>query len=423
MINRFDIAHFLRYGYIYDKTLGGQARTQLPKTGDMSKQIGEKPLYLADEIKQLLIQTVSSSLDNQHSPALFLSGGIDSPLIAAVAQSLSSKPLKAFTFSTQDEPTDEACQASRYADEIGLEHHIVTSDPNDLPEIILELMPHCDEPPGFYSIIPTYLVCKQAKNHADVILTGDGADELFWGYASRMSRVIRLAPLFRLPKWQRKIRWWLLRRPFEWNARYFDTVGEWYRSGHEHNYESWLKEIFPTIPSIVEELRHYEYAGTDQDETAYWTRWNEFYGHMQASLTKTRMASAGAGISVEAPFLDQRMIEFASGLDWHTCLDIESEIGKKPLRELLGKYVAIPSEGKLGFNVPMGSWLRGPLRGMFEETVLNRDALMGLEINRGMMRKHFDDHLSSRLDRSWGLWIFLSLAIWEDVHKGSLNET
>ncbi|NLB71028.1 MAG: hypothetical protein GX797_03365, partial [Chloroflexi bacterium] len=88
-----------------------------------------------------------------------------------------------------------------------------------------------------------------------------------------------------------------------------------------------------------------------------------------------------------------------------------------------GNYVAIPSEGKLGFNVPMGSWLRGPLRVMFEETVLNRDALMGLEINRGMMRKHFDDHLSSRLDRSWGLWIFLSLAIWEDVHKGSLNET
>lgn len=418
MIDLFDIAHFLRFGYIYDKNPDDKSQTQLLKTADMSEQSGEKSLPVTDEIKQLLVQTLSS-INGHHEPSLFLSGGVDSSLIAAIAQSLSPKPLKAFTFSTQDKTTDEADQAARYADEIGLEHHIVTLDPKDLPEIILELMPHCDEPPGFYSIIPTYLLCKEAKKHADVILSGDGADELFWGYASRMSRVIRLAPLFRLPKWQRKLRYWLLKRPFEWNTRYFDTVGEWYQSGHEHNYESWLKEIFPTLPSISKELRLYDYAGTSQDEAAYWTRWNEFSGHMQASLTKTRMASSAAGIRVEAPFLDQKMIELAGRLNWRTCLDLENEVGKIPLRELLGEYVRLPSERKLGFNVPMNSWLRGPLRGMFEETVLNRNALMGLEINRKVMRKHFDDHLSGKMDRSWGLWIFLSLAIWEDVHQGN----
>ena len=188
-----NIAFFLRFGYICNQKSGNKFGESLLRGDKKSKA---SPI----DIHQQLTQALEKILGINNSPALLLSGGIDSPLIAAVAQSLSPKPLKAFTFSTQDKTTDEADQAARYADEIGLEHQIVTLDPKDLPEIILELMPHCDEPPGFYSIIPTYLVCKQAKNHADVILSGDGADELFWGYASRMSRVIRLAPLFRLPK-------------------------------------------------------------------------------------------------------------------------------------------------------------------------------------------------------------------------------
>jgi len=73
--------------------------------------------------------------------------------------------------------------------------------------------------------------------------------------------------------------------------------------------------------------------------------------------------------------------------------------------------------------VPMGAWMRGPLRSMFEEYVLSKDALMGLEVNREVMRKHFEEHLSGTMDCSWGLWIFLSLAIWEDTHKGKALES
>ncbi|HOE71111.1 MAG TPA: asparagine synthase C-terminal domain-containing protein [Brevefilum sp.] len=422
-MNSIDSAYFLRFGYIYNRNLGIQYGKRLLKTcnklaGADEKSLLQTPTAVSEEIERLLNQSLTSSVSSEPAPALFLSGGIDSPLIAAIAQSLSTTPLKAFTFSSQDDTADEAEQAARYATELGLEHHIVTLDPKRLPEIIIELISHCDEPPGFYSIIPTYLVCKEAKKHADVILAGDGADELFWGYASRMSPVIRLSPVFRYPKWLRKLRWWLLKRPNEWNLRYFDTVGEWYRSTHEHNFVGWLKQIFPALPSLSGEHNLYDYAGTTQNETAYWVRWNEFSGHMQANLTKTHMAATAADIQMESPFLDQKMIDFAARLDWHTWLDIKNEVGKLPLRALLAKYVSQTPEGKLGFNVPMGAWMRGPLRSIFEEYVLSKDALMGLEINREVMRKHFEDHLSGTMDRSWGLWIFLSLAIWEELHKG-----
>lgn len=418
-----EVAFLLRFGYIYDPAMGKKLSESLlndvPKAASMKLTPQLFP-ELTNVIKSALTDYLISIVATDPLPALFLSGGIDSPLIAAIAQSLSQKPLKAFTFSSQGEAMDEAGQAARYAQEIGLEHRTVTLDPDRLPQIVMDLISQCDEPPGDYSIIPTYLVCHEARKHSNVILSGDGADELFWGYASRMSRVIRLAPLFRLPKTARKLRWWLLRRPYEWNARYFDTVGEWYRSGHEHNFEGWLKQIFPTLPPLTEELALYDYAGNDQADTAYWVRLNEFTGHMQAGLTKTRMAAKVAGINVESPFLDDRMVKFASGLDWRSCLDIEKDVGKLPLRALLAKYVSKPSTGKLGFNVPMGSWLRGPLNELFEKTVLSRDALMGLEINRRAMRDDFEQHLSGKIDRAWGLWIFLSLAIWEDTHQGKL---
>ncbi len=418
-----DVVFFLRFGYLYDQAKTARIGELLSFRNGKLSSITEGHSHLAPSdqiayVRHILSQSIRECLTFTRLPAVFLSGGIDSPLIAAAAQALAAEPLKAFTFSTQDARTDETDQAAVYAREIGLEHHIVSLDASRLPALIFELMPYCDEPPGDYSIIPTYLVCREAKKHADVILSGDGADELFWGYASRMSRVIRLAPLFRLPKWQRKLRWWLLRRPYEWNPRYFDTIGEWYRSAHEHNFEAHLKRIFPTLPALPEDFDLYDFDGSSQDETAYWTRWNEFSGHFQAGQTKVRMASNAAGIQVASPFLDETMIQFASGLDWRSCLDIEREVGKLPLRALLKEYVASPSAGKLGFGVPMGSWLRGPLRGLFEDYVLSRDALMGLEINREAMRADFEDHLSGRQDRAWGLWIFLSLAIWEDVRGG-----
>lgn len=372
------------------------------------------------EIDRLIRQELIKVF-NQTKPVCFLSGGIDSPLIAAIAQSMSNEKLKAFTFSTEDVATDETAAASAYAQAFDMEHHLVRLDESQLTETILELSKTSALPLGDYSVIPTYLVCKAAAEYSDTILSGDGGDELFWGYASRMARVINLSHLFRFPKWFRKLRWWTLHRPYEWNPRYFDTVGEWYQSVHEHNFESWLKGLFPGLPPLPSTYQQYDFDGAEPDKTAFWVRWNEFSGHMKAGIDKVVSASEAAGIEVASPLLSQPVIDLASQLDWRICLDPDNVIGKLPLRQLLAKYCSFQTDQKKGFGSPMRQWLSGPLRELFEETVLNRTSLGGLEIDRPKMRSLFEDQLKGTTDRSWGLWIFLSLALWEDQQAKELG--
>jgi asparagine synthase (glutamine-hydrolysing) len=138
---------------------------------------------------------------------------------------------------------------------------------------------------------------------------------------------------------------------------------------------------------------------------------------MKASFDKVLSASHAAGIEVVSPMLSQGMIDLASELDWRSCLDLENLTGKLPLRQLLGKYCCFQSGSKQGFGSPMGRWLAGPLRELFEESVLRRESLGGLELNTAGMRAVFENQIKGKEDRSWGLWIFLSLALWEDAHE------
>jgi len=346
----------------------------------------------------------------------FLSGGVDSPLVTAMAQSLSHKPVKAFTIGVQNSVLDESGDAIQYAKRIGAEHQVEMIRFDQVSSLVAEVAEACSEPFGDYSIFPTLLVSKLASRQVKVMLSGDGGDELFWGYTGRMRNAIRFAHLFKLPFWLRKLRWFALKRPGEWNLRYFKTAGEWYQSNHKHNFDPWLQAIFPGFSPFPQDYAQYYYSGSDPDQTAQWVRWNEFTGHMGNGMLKVDRGSMYNSLEVRTPILDREVIATALRVDWHSCLDVEKDIGKLPLRHTLAKRVAVQSEGKRGFTVPMGDWLRGPLREMFEDLVLAKKELLGLEVNQATMWKNFQEHLEGQFNRDWGLWIFLSLALWEETH-------
>ncbi len=222
--NPIGTAFFLRFGYIAEEfplikpvnselEMSGtdyhakrwnelQEKEKVLKTASGKGSIAE-PTAEIDRIIRQELETVF----NHSEPVAFLSGGIDSPLIAAIAQSMTGKRLKAFTFTSDDQNIDESASASEFARAIGMDHHLVRVDESQLVDTILKIIQDSVMPPGDYSVIPTYLVCKAAREYSDTILSGDGGDELFWGYATRMARVIKLSPLFRFPKWYRKLRW------------------------------------------------------------------------------------------------------------------------------------------------------------------------------------------------------------------------
>jgi asparagine synthase (glutamine-hydrolysing) len=158
----------------------------------------------------------------------------------------------------------------------------------------------------------------------------------------------------------------------------------------------------------------YRYEGSDLDETADWIRWTEFTNHLTMVLLKVDRASMYHSLEVRGPLLDRDVIDAATRTDWRSLLDIETPLGKLPLRELLRRRTAHQTSSKRGFTVPMGDWLRGKLRPLFEERLFERDVLAGLPMERREVRRWFQEHQEGKADHAWGLWILLSLALWED---------
>ncbi len=350
---------------------------------------------------------------------VFLSGGIDSPLVTAKVKAVSNREVKAFTIGTNGDRFDESPDAIRYAQELGVKHVVEHVTSKDALNMLHDVVTATGEPFGDYSIFPTMLITRLASREVKVMLSGDGGDELFWGYVERFGSVIEKAKDFRQPYWWRSVRWGM-KKLFNLgnghrNLRWF-SIGDWYRAKHTRIPEQWLQRIFPDIPPWPEGFPLFTYNDWEPNRTAQWLRWNEFVGHLTMVLLKVDRASMYHSLEVRVPLLDREVVDVAIRVDWRSCIDVGRRIGKLPLRYSLARHVSYQTQAKRGFTVPMDEWLRGDLRPMFEEAVLARQEILGLPIERSALSEMFHQHLSRRADYSWGLWILLSLALWEKRH-------
>ena len=121
-------------------------------------------------------------------------------------------------------------------------------------------------------------------------------------------------------------------------------------------------------------------------------------------------------LEVRVPLLDKEVVEVASRVDWRSCLDVKRRLGKLPLRHSLARHVRHQTWAKRGFTVPMDSWLRGPLKSVFEEVLLGRQEILGLPLNKAAVREMFERHLSGQANYDWQLWTLLSLVLWAEHH-------
>lgn len=368
-----------------------------------------------DALDEALMASVRSQLVSDVPVGTFLSGGIDSPLVAAKIHALGRQDVKAFTIGTAGDATDESADAAQYAREIGIEHVIEHITPEQSLDVLDDVVSSCGEPFGDFSLFPTLLVSRLARREVTVMLSGDGGDELFWGYAKRFADVVARSPDFAEPLALRKARWGM-KRYFGVGDGYpqlgWPTIGDWYRSKQTLLHEDWLRDVFPRGPSWPDSFGLFRYAGHERAQTAQWARHNEFVGRMSMILLKVDRASMHESLEVRVPLLDRRVVDVASRIDWTSCLDLERGIGKIPLRSLLRRHVTHQTRAKRGFTVPMSAWLRGPLREVFESEVLSRTEFLGYPVNRAALRRKFDDFCSRRTDEAWGLWLLLSLSLW-----------
>lgn len=380
---------------------------------------GEEALEAVDEA---ITAAVKRHLVSDVPVGAFLSGGIDSPLVVAKMRAVSSNAIQTFTIATGEKDTDESVDARAYAQEIDVEHTVEHISPSQVLELTEDVIDACGEPFGDYSIFPTLMVSRLAGRNHKVVLSGDGGDELFWGYPSRFGRLIQLTEDLKNPPWLRRLQWGMKRVLSRVNDKCLrmDSLGSGHRAMHTRLPEALLKKIFPSLPAWPSESNVYAYDGRDPERIAQLSRWHELVYHLTMVLVKVDRASMYNSLEVRVPLLDREVIEVASRIDWRDCLHVGQKIGKLPLRHTLARMVKYQTLAKRGFEVPMAAWLRTSLREVFEEHVLKRSDILGLEINRGTLRRVFQRHVNGRCDYARGLWPLLSLALWEKKHCPSL---
>jgi len=348
----------------------------------------------------------------------FLSGGIDSPLVVAKMIEAGHPALRTYTIATNDAATDESEDAAKYAAELGVNQVIEPMSSDRALQFLPEVIEASSEPFGDYSIFPTMLVSHLASKEFKVMLSGDGGDELFWGYPARSAGLIRFAGDFRSPLFIRRLRSLARQAIGKGKAPSLNlsSIGDGYSIRHTCLKNGWFDRIFPESRPAIRSFNGYIYNGFDADEVAQWLRVNEFQYHLTMVLLKVDRASMHCSQEVRVPLLDKEVIDTAAKVDWKSCLSIKSNLGKKPLRISLAKHLNHQTQAKRGFEAPMGEWLRGPLREQFEDLVVGRDDFFGQAIDKLAIRKLYDRHLSGIEDHAFGLWPLLSLSLWQEHH-------
>jgi asparagine synthase (glutamine-hydrolysing) len=358
----------------------------------------------------------------------FLSGGIDSSVVVAQMQAQSSRPVKTFTIGFDEARYDESSHAQRVAHHLGTEHTEQRVTPQEAQAVIPLLPTMYDEPFADASQIPTYLVSALARKHVTVALAGDGGDELFGGYER-----YRFAP--RAWRWVQRVPM-SLRGPGARALR--GMAGRGLGSmvgGRARALKSADLLDAPSLSAVYQRL-----VSTTANPLGFTTLSREPdgpLGRLLASgaaghavermmladtmvylpddlLTKLDRASMAVGLEGRVPILDHRVAAFA----WR--LPVELRRGKVLLRRVLARYVppALFDRPKMGFEVPIGRWLRGPLRSWAEDVLDRRVVAEGGLLDAAAVQQVLGDHIDGVADSTHLLWSLLMLEAWR-THWGA----
>ncbi|HEX3070842.1 MAG TPA: asparagine synthase (glutamine-hydrolyzing) [Thermoanaerobaculia bacterium] len=339
----------------------------------------------------LLRDSVSLRMIADVPIGIFLSGGIDSALVTAMAQRGASSPVKTFTIGFDDRQLDESEAASRVAAHLGTCHEELRVDEKALLDAV-PLMPQIyDEPLADTSAIPTYLVARLARPHVTVALSGDGGDELFGGYHRYFLGRKMWRPVERVPR--------PLRTPIG-----FALAAAGFASERARRYGAAFRArdaiAFHAAALFDERLRIDDAPSLPfvLDQPSAWPRvrdvtelqmYLDFMSYLPDDiLMKVDRATMAVSLESREPLLDHRLIEFAWSLP--VSMKIRDHAGKWILRQLLQRYVpeSLIGAEKRGFGLPVAHWLRTALRDWVEANLPRDDDYFDRRTVQSLWKRH-----------------------------------
>ncbi|MDB9885287.1 asparagine synthase (glutamine-hydrolyzing) [Gammaproteobacteria bacterium] len=400
-----------------------------------------KKFKIAEETSALkfLEESIESSVKSQMISDVplgaFLSGGIDSSLIAAIMQKYSDQPIQTFTIGFEDPAYDESSFAQEVSDILKTHHHTLILNENDVIQSIKLLPKIYDEPFADSSQIPTYLVSKAAKTKVTVVLSGDAGDEIFGGYnryiwIPRLWRVLQHVPIglrnffaktaikIKIDTWNKLFAFLGVNRPGEKLHKlseamldagssyqfYLNTISQWKNPENIIKHPLSKKNSFngASIPDG-------SFLTNDPEKMMFFDSMSYLPDDI---LTKVDRAAMSVGLETRVPFIDRKILELAWRLP--LAMKIKNGVSKYPLRHILKKYIPahLVDRPKTGFSLPIGEWLKGPLF-TWAENLLDPDKIdLDGYFYSEPIQKIWQEHLSGSTDHSAKLWTVLMFQAW-----------
>jgi asparagine synthase (glutamine-hydrolysing) len=395
---------------------------QNPFRGDDREAISELDQILKSSVRDRMIADVPLGA--------FLSGGIDSSTIVALMQAQSTRPVKTFTIGFQEAGYNEAEYAKEVSAHLKTDHTELYVSPRDAMDVIPQLPTMFDEPFGDSSQIPTYLVSKLARQSVTVSLSGDGGDELFGGYSRYLNSLNVWGLVGRIPQPVRQAAGVIFDQAsrFEWqkitsrgrlatrfyhlakisktrnpDELYWKFSSNWDQpaqvviDGQEPAPFHMAPENSQLLPQFADRMMYVDFQTYLPDDI----------------LVKLDRASMATSLEGRVPFLDDhRVVEFVWRLPLH--MKIRSGKGKWLLRQVLHQYVPeqMIDRPKMGFGVPIDSWLRGPLRD-WAENLLDENRLRSEGyFHPESIRQRWNEHVQKQKDWHYPLWYVLMFQDW-----------
>jgi asparagine synthase (glutamine-hydrolysing) len=418
---------------------------------DVAKQGVADPLRLGpeeatDRLETLLLDAVKQQMMADVPLGAFLSGGIDSSTVVALMQAQSARPVKTFTIGFNEKEYNEAVHAKAVARHLGTDHTELYVTPEQARSVVPLLPAIYDEPFADSSQVPTRLVSELARRHVTVSLSGDAGDELFGGY----NRYILTQRLWRrlaaVPRPLRRAAAAMLTSlsPATWNSlagtvqpllpakARMAVPGDKIHKGAGVLASGSAGELYHGLVSLWRDPASVVIGGEEPptlltgnmpsldglDEIERMMTLDMLTYLPDDILTKVDRAAMSVSLETRVPFLDHRVVEFA----WRLPLDCKLRGGetKWALRQVLYRYVPreIIERPKMGFGIPIGDWLRGPLRD-WAEALLSPARLASEGYFRPEpIRRIWADHLNGHVNMQYLLWCVLMFQAWLDARSG-----
>ena len=400
-----------------------------------------------DELERLLLDTVGKQMVSDVPIGAFLSGGVDSSTVVSLMQAQSKTPIQTFTIGFNEADFNEAKYAKVVATHLGTEHHELYVTPAQTMDVVPLLPTLYDEPFADSSQIPTYLVSKLARAKVTVSLSGDGGDELFCGY-NRYAWMYKIwgaispfpAPARRLiGKFASIIPpsivaggYGLVKPLLPKELQFANPADKWAKTAdllcvkdsgelYKRVVSSWQNPAALVIggsePLSIFELSEPQSHQLNLGEQMM--RFDALTYLPDDILVKVDRASMGVSLESRVPLLDRRVVEFA----WHLPMEMKLRggVSKWILREVLYRYVPreLIERPKMGFGVPIDSWLRGPLRSwaeaLLDEKLLAKQGFLNVDLVRSV----WIEHLSGRRNWQYQLWAVLIFQAWLEAQTAN----